>query len=31
MVRDEKADWIEEVESYWDSIEDDWWHEEFVF
>jgi len=24
MIRDEKADWIEEVESYWDSIEDDW-------
>ena len=24
LIKDEKSDWIEEVENYWDNIEDDW-------
>lgn len=24
LIKDQKADWIEEVENYWDSMEDDW-------
>jgi len=24
LIKDEKSDWIEEVENYWDNIENDW-------
>ncbi len=24
LIKDEKSDWIKEVESYWDNIENDW-------
>lgn len=24
LIKDEKSDWMEEVENYWDNIEDDW-------
>ena len=24
LIKDEKSDWIEEVENYWDNIEDNW-------
>jgi len=23
LIKEEKSDWIEEVENYWDNIEDD--------
>jgi len=24
LIKDEKPDWIEEVEQYWDNINDNW-------